>query len=294
MLSSLFAPLLLFFLPDAPATTARPHAAEAAAPAQPAAALPDYAQVTDDLFIGNRLIQGTMSMAEIKQKRIRTIRQKTTDAGYVCWNTEQFDERGHTVYRRLWNQWPDRPSSGYSHFFACDYAPDGKLIAVAVCADSLRNEVTRRLAYRYTKRGQLKSAGNYRLAYYPDGRLQSVTGGSTEQYHYNAQGQLTRIVFGMEPGLMTCSNRTEEWQGEYDAAHRLSREVHVGLHGHSYELSYNAAGQLIRRTSTDGGWNYECLYTYQNGLLAQAVEKFSGREFDGPQARTTTYTYELY
>lgn len=291
MISSSFTLLALLGQPHISASA---HPAVTPGPARPAIHLPDYAQVTDDLFIGNRLLLGSMSMAEVKRRHIRTIRKKTTAARWTSWETEQFDAQGHTVYRRSWTQEPNQPGSGYSQFFACEYAPDGKLTAVSALEDSLGRHVRQRFTYSYTRRGQLRRAGHYRLTYYLNGLLQSVTSGSTEHYFYNADGQPIRIEFGTEPGIVACGNGTTEWRGEYDAGHRLSRETHIGVHGHTYQLFYDQAGQLIRRTSADGGWNYECRYTYQDGLLARTEEKFNGREFGEPQVTTTTYAYERY
>ncbi|RSK37606.1 hypothetical protein [Hymenobacter metallilatus] len=255
----------------------------------------DYAQVPDDLFIGQRLLLGSMSMADIRRRHIKTIRKKTVGEDYTEWSIEQFDEQGHTTYRRNWHQRLHQPGSGYSQFFVCKYAADGKLLAVSSVADSLQNRVIRRYAYRYTNRGRLKTAGNYRLTYYLDGLLCSVTDGSgTERYFYNPQGQLIQIKFGVEPGVLVCGNTTDEWQGEYNADHLLTRETHIGFEGHTYQLTYNAAGQLTRRTSSDPTWTYACTYTYQTGLIAHTTETYSGRAYGQEVTRNTSYEYERY
>jgi YD repeat-containing protein len=247
------------------------------------------------LFLGNRLLLKPVSMADVKRHHIKAIRKKTTATTWTFWDTEQFDERGHTTYRRNWSQRPQEAGSGSSQFFACEYRPDGKIAAVSEFADSLHRQLRWRSIYSYSFRGQLKRAGNYRLTYYHNGLLKSVAGSiNTEHYYYNGWGQLTRIEFGTQPGIVTCDNGTTKWQGKYNARQQLSSEAHVGIHGHEFQLLYDQAGQLIRRTSSDGSWNYECRYTYQNGLLTRTDEVFSGRAFDGPQATTTTYEYEQY
>ncbi|KAA9333052.1 hypothetical protein F0P96_08690 [Hymenobacter busanensis] len=232
-------------------------------------------------------------MADIKRHRIKTIREKSTTDSRVFWNIKQFNEQGHTIYQRFWTQWTDQPSSGYNQFFTCIYLSDGKIAAVTTLSDSTRQQVVERFKYTYNRKGQLRRAGNHQLVYYSNGLLQSVENNvETERYYYNTQGQLTRIKFGFQLGVVTCGNNTEEWRGQYNTKGQLVGEEYIGMHGRSYQLSYDSAGLLVRRAADDQGWfrsTYESIYQYQNGLLARKSEKL-----DGGMTQITTYEYEQY
>jgi YD repeat-containing protein len=140
------------------------------------------------------------------------------------------------------------------------YSASGEILTsedVAVCCDSARNPINRKLSYSYSSEGWLAEvrAHNARLLsrfdYYDDGSIKSVSDycGVTTSYQYDGKGRLRSITFADAPKAgRPAVNAIYTYS--YDADDQLVRVQ--GPNGTDFRTLYDNLGRLVRTERYDG------------------------------------------
>jgi hypothetical protein len=183
----------------------------------------------EDIKIGERILLNSIPKEITKRKQITNI----ITEGF---KQEKYDSLSNRIYEK-YTSW-SRASTYKYHF---DYK--GRPDFILYNTDTIK--------YKYDNLNRLINCGNLTIKYFPNGFKKSVEDPiEIETYEYDQNGNICHINFIVKPNNVTCGNRTSEWFGEYDEAHKLIREIKISFPFTIIQkFIYSEKGDLIQSIS---------------------------------------------